>query len=39
MDKAITAPSPMMKEEKSKSMMERGGELGAEPPRAERPAA
>jgi len=39
MDKAWTAPSPMMKEEKSKSLMERGGELGAEPPRAERPAA
>src|SRR5438270_1571782 len=39
MDKAVTAPSPMMKEEKSKSMMERGGELGAEPGRAERPAA
>ena len=39
MTKAVTAPSPMMKEEKSKSMMERGGELGAEPPRAERPAA
>jgi hypothetical protein len=31
----------MMKEEKSKSMMERGGETGpgAESPRAERPAA
>ncbi|TMH74221.1 MAG: 30S ribosomal protein S6 [Betaproteobacteria bacterium] len=39
MDKAWTAPSPMMKEEKSKSLMERGGELGAEPARAERPAA
>ena len=41
MDKAVTAPSPMMKEEKSKSMMERGGEAGAvaEPVRAERPAA
>jgi small subunit ribosomal protein S6 len=40
MDKAITAPSPMMKEEKSKSMMERGGgEIGAEPSRVERPAA
>src|SRR5678809_1113363 len=26
MDKAHTAPSPMMREEKSKSMMERGGE-------------
>src|SRR5260221_7754818 len=41
MYKAVTAPSPMMKEEKSKSMMERGGEAGAapEPARAERPAA
>ena len=39
MDKAVTAPSPMMKEEKSKSMMERGPDIGAEPPRAERPAA
>ncbi len=26
MTKAVTAPSPMMREEKSKSMMERGGE-------------
>jgi small subunit ribosomal protein S6 len=26
MPKAVTAPSPMMREEKSKSMMERGGE-------------
>ena len=43
MDKAVTAPSPMMKEEKSKSMMERGGaastELPPEQGRAERPAA
>ena len=50
MDKAHTAPSPMMREEKSKSMMERGGEAAggaagasrgaaAEPGRAERPAA
>ena len=41
MDKAVTTPSPMMKEEKSKSMMERGAEAGpvAESPRAERPAA
>src|SRR6186997_1720739 len=42
MDKAVTAPSAMMKEEKSKSMMERGAapaEVGAEPARAERPAA
>src|SRR5437588_12159086 len=30
MDKAVTAPSPMMKEEKSKSMMERGGESGTQ---------
>ena len=30
MTKAVTAPSPMMKEEKSKSMMERGGERGAD---------
>ena len=39
MDKAVTAPSPMMKEEKSKSMMERGPDIGAEPARVERPAA
>ena len=43
MAKPVTTPSPMMKEEKSKSLMERGtagpGEFGAEPPRAERPAA
>ena len=44
MDKAHTAPSPMMREEKSKSMMERGAEgrpaeAPAEPGRAERPAA
>jgi len=48
MDKAHTAPSPMMREEKSKSMMERGraegdaarpAEAAAEPARAERPAA
>jgi len=42
MPKAWTAPSPMMKEEKSKSMMEREarpGEAPAEPARAERPAA
>jgi hypothetical protein len=31
MPKALTAPSPMMREEKSKSMMERGAERGAEP--------
>src|SRR5213075_1181380 len=37
MDKAVSAPSQMMKEEKSKSMMERGRETapGAESPRAE----
>ncbi len=50
MTKAVTAPSPMMKEEKSKSMMERGGESRpfepkaaeakpAEPKPAEAPAA
>jgi small subunit ribosomal protein S6 len=41
MPKAATAPSPMMREEKSKSMMERGGERGeARPERApEAPAA
>ena len=44
MDKAHTAPSPMMREEKSKSMMERGaegrpGETAPEPVRTERPAA
>ena len=41
MPKAVTAPSPMMREEKSKSMMERGGERGeARPERApEAPAA
>jgi small subunit ribosomal protein S6 len=45
MSKAVTAPSPMMKEEKSKSMMERGGETRAaeakpaEAPAAEAPAA
>src|SRR5918997_6059031 len=40
MDKAHTTPSPMMREEKSKSMMERGApaEAGTEPGRAERPA-
>lgn len=36
MTKAVTAPSPMMKEEKSKSMMERGAEpRGAEAKPAE----
>ena len=30
MTKAVTAPSPMMKEEKSKSLMDRGAERGAE---------
>ena len=44
MPKAVTAPSPMMREEKSKSMMERGaesrpGETAPEPVRTERPAA
>ena len=44
MTKPVTAPSPMMREEKSKSMMERGaegrpGEAPTEPARAERPAA
>jgi len=37
MTKAVTAPSPMMKEEKSKSMMERGGE--ARPAEAPAPVA
>jgi small subunit ribosomal protein S6 len=45
MPKAMTAPSPMMKEEKSRSMMERVGEPSvaeakpAEAPAAEAPAA
>ena len=40
MTKAVTAPSPMMKEEKSKSLMEgRGGEQKAEAKPAEAPAA
>jgi small subunit ribosomal protein S6 len=44
MTKPVTAPSPMMREEKSKSMMERGAEArpaegATEPVRAERPAA
>ena len=46
MTKAVVDPSPMMKEEKSKSMMEgrgegapRPAEAPAEPARAERPAA
>jgi small subunit ribosomal protein S6 len=30
MPKAVTTPSPMMKEEKSKSMIERGGDRGSE---------
>jgi small subunit ribosomal protein S6 len=47
MPKAHTTPSPMMREEKSKSMMERGaegqsqgrpGETAPEPVRTERPA-
>jgi small subunit ribosomal protein S6 len=32
MKKAVTAPSPMMKEEKSKSMIEKGGEASAPVP-------
>ena len=39
MPKAVTAPSPMMREEKSKSMMEGRGERPAEPRPAETPAA
>jgi small subunit ribosomal protein S6 len=40
MTKAVTDASPMMKEEKSKSLMERGAvEAMPEPARAERPAA
>jgi len=40
MSKAVTAPSPMMKEEKSRSMMERGGEAKpADATPAEAPAA
>jgi small subunit ribosomal protein S6 len=40
MSKAVTAPSPMMKEEKSRSMMERAAEAKpAEAPVAEAPAA
>ena len=40
MTKAVTAPSPMMKEEKSRSMMERAAEAKpAEAPAAEAPAA
>jgi small subunit ribosomal protein S6 len=44
MAKPVTAPSPMMREEKSRSMMERGAEQrpaegSTEPVRAERPAA
>jgi small subunit ribosomal protein S6 len=40
MTKAVSAPSPMMKEEKSKSVMERGGETrAAEAKPAEAPAA
>jgi small subunit ribosomal protein S6 len=40
MPKPVTSPSPMMREEKSRSMMERGvpAEAGTEPPRVERPA-
>ena len=40
MPKAVTAPSPMMKEEKSRSLMEKGGEFRAgETKPAEAPAA
>ena len=38
MPKAVTAPSPMMKEEKSKSMMDRGEVRPAEAKPAEAPA-
>src|SRR5437763_2130937 len=38
MPRAHTAPSPMMQEAKSKSLMARGGEIGAEPRWAVRPA-
>jgi small subunit ribosomal protein S6 len=38
MPKAVTAPSPMMKEEKSKSMMDRGEARPAEAKPAEAPA-
>jgi small subunit ribosomal protein S6 len=41
MDEAFTAPSPMMREEKSKSMMEQRGEgrpAAAEPRPADAPA-
>jgi len=40
MDKAHTTPSPMMKEEKSRSLMgEQRGERGADKPAAETPQA
>jgi len=40
MEKAVTAPSPMMKEEKSKSLMDRdrGAERGADKPGEAKPA-
>ena len=38
MPKAVIAPSPMMKEEKSKSLMERGGAAAADVPPAAVPA-
>src|SRR5262249_61447768 len=38
MPKAVTAPSPMMKEEKSKSLMERGGAGEGRPAEASSPA-
>jgi len=34
MTRAVTAPSPMMKEEKAKSLMERGGEAPSAEPSA-----
>lgn len=39
MTKAATSPSPMMKEEKSKSMMDRGAERAPERPAESAPAA
>jgi small subunit ribosomal protein S6 len=38
MSKAVTAPSPMMKEEKSKSLMERGERVEGKPAEAPAPA-
>jgi len=39
MPKAVTAPSPMMKEEKSRSLMEKGEYRAGEAKPAEAPAA